>query len=508
VTGLLAQYLGSGTIANRPDLPDVAPGLTAFYLAEDQGTLYFWVPPADPEPGSWRPANPVLPAPDESGLWAWDADTQGWAAIPAAAVGEAPADGTLYGRKDTAWEAIPDAPDVSGFITDAPEDGTQYARMDGAWVEVESGGGDASYPDFVGNAGKVLAVNAEEDGVEWVDGGLAGGGALVEIASHTFNGSESSFTFSGISAAYKDLILVFSGRISDATERNVQVKINDLVGQINHRRYYNRGIDGGQNLEAAVNQINMPSCKGDSPYPSTFELLFPNYASGAPAKSFQYTGFQAGSGASYVMVGAGAVVSTPAISKLELTNAGPSNFRAGGIVTLYGRGGDAGAGGDEFQGSMLEAIQRKIIADAPVLSANQGWDFVLQKGDLVALYYTRYAVGAAYVNAATSYTVPAGKKAILIEAYATKNTRNDPSFYKHRLYNESISSVVMLASNVAGIAENGMVHNDTNTTVAPTFEPRFVAATAGQTLRAQAGGGSDSISRSVTCSYVLLIVDA
>ena len=31
-----------------------------------------------------------------------------------------------------------------------------------------SGGGTASYPSFTGNAGKVLTVNATEDGVEWI----------------------------------------------------------------------------------------------------------------------------------------------------------------------------------------------------------------------------------------------------------------------------------------------------------------------------------------------------
>ncbi|MBB5277792.1 hypothetical protein HNR26_003881 [Rhizobium rosettiformans] len=37
-----------------------------------------------------------------------------------------------------------------------------------AWRNLTSGGGSASYPDFVGNAGRVLAVNADETGVEWV----------------------------------------------------------------------------------------------------------------------------------------------------------------------------------------------------------------------------------------------------------------------------------------------------------------------------------------------------
>ena len=37
------------------------------------------------------------------------------------------------------------------------------------------GGGDASFPPFVDNAGKVLAVNEAEDGVEWIDASAAGG---------------------------------------------------------------------------------------------------------------------------------------------------------------------------------------------------------------------------------------------------------------------------------------------------------------------------------------------
>lgn len=49
-------------------------------------------------------------------------------------------------------------------------------RFDGM-VWAEAGGGSASYPAFTGNAGKVLAVNGTEDGVEWIDAALGGGGS-------------------------------------------------------------------------------------------------------------------------------------------------------------------------------------------------------------------------------------------------------------------------------------------------------------------------------------------
>jgi hypothetical protein len=48
----------------------------------------------------------------------------------AAGLSDAPSDGTIYGRKDAAWEAVP-----SG-LSDAPSDGTIYGRKDAAWEAV------------------------------------------------------------------------------------------------------------------------------------------------------------------------------------------------------------------------------------------------------------------------------------------------------------------------------------------------------------------------------------
>ena len=42
-----------------------------------------------------------------------------------------------------------------------------YTKLLAALEDKQSGGGTASYPSFTGNAGKVLTVNATEDGVEW-----------------------------------------------------------------------------------------------------------------------------------------------------------------------------------------------------------------------------------------------------------------------------------------------------------------------------------------------------
>ncbi|ANJ20773.1 virion structural protein [Roseobacter phage RD-1410W1-01] len=68
-----------------------------------------------------------------------------------------------------------------------------YAAMD-------FGGGDASYPSFTGNQGKILAVNSAEDGVEWIDapsGGDTYGAKIGVDILDTPLGSSSGFATKG-----------------------------------------------------------------------------------------------------------------------------------------------------------------------------------------------------------------------------------------------------------------------------------------------------------------------
>src|SRR5699024_5822217 len=59
-----------------------------------------------------------------------------WVLGGGAGIPDAPSDGTLYGRKDAAWEEVP----AGGGIPDAPTDGNTYGRKDGDWEVVSAGG--------------------------------------------------------------------------------------------------------------------------------------------------------------------------------------------------------------------------------------------------------------------------------------------------------------------------------------------------------------------------------
>jgi hypothetical protein len=71
-------------------------------------------------------------------------------------------------RDDGTWVYIVPIEGDMIYVTDA----SNLYQFDGAaWQVFSGGGGSASFPGFVGNAGKVLAVNALEDAVEWITQG-------------------------------------------------------------------------------------------------------------------------------------------------------------------------------------------------------------------------------------------------------------------------------------------------------------------------------------------------
>ena len=90
--------------------------------------------------------------------------------------------------------------------------------------------GTASYPSFTGNAGKVLAVNATEDGVEWVT--LPSGGEIPPIETPS---NEMHFTTLAGSVDYVgtqgDQILLSDGSIVDITATDETVTFNAPAGR-------------------------------------------------------------------------------------------------------------------------------------------------------------------------------------------------------------------------------------------------------------------------------------
>jgi hypothetical protein len=110
---------------------------------------------------------------------------------PPGGLGEAPSDGSLYGRMDAAWTVIPPAAD--GGLPEAPNDGKLYGRLSGQWTQVTPA-----------SVGAVSKTGDSMTGPLTVAGGIAinGGGLNVggDIVAARPNAPTSGIIYLGAAA--------------------------------------------------------------------------------------------------------------------------------------------------------------------------------------------------------------------------------------------------------------------------------------------------------------------
>jgi hypothetical protein len=92
-------------------------------------------------------APPVGAVPDATHQNAllWNSVTGSYVLAPVSLIGgisDAPNDGTLYGRKNLAWSAVPAG---GGGVPEAPNDGVQYGRQSLGWTPISAGTGAVRY---------------------------------------------------------------------------------------------------------------------------------------------------------------------------------------------------------------------------------------------------------------------------------------------------------------------------------------------------------------------------
>lgn len=141
------------------------------------------------------------------------------------------------------------------------------------------------------------------------------------------------------------------------------------------------------------------------------------------------------------------------------------------------------------------------------------FDEVVDKGGLVILALFGSCQGTTW-RTGTSYVVPTGKKAILVDAKFDKATGIDAnnSFFKARLYNvtqatcKASPSQTNTGSGADAVFLNGTMPANSVANNSDISYPT-IQATAGDSIRAEIAGGSDGTSRPVFSMYILAIVD-
>ena len=166
---------------------------------------------------------------------------------------------------------------------------------------------------------------------------MAAGSTYTPIATTTLGSAAASVTFSSISGAYTDLVLVFSGKLSTAAE-SIFIRFNsDNGSNYSDTWLYGNGTTASSARRSSTTSIETVYFTG---YDSTNEnnLIFNilNYSNSTTYKTALFRQNNVGSGGAPATVGAvGLWRSTSAISAIEL-RASAGNLSAGSTFTLYG----------------------------------------------------------------------------------------------------------------------------------------------------------------------------
>jgi hypothetical protein len=159
---------------------------------------------------------------------------------------------------------------------------------------------------------------------------MAAGSTYTPLATTTVGSTSSSYTFSSISSAYTDLVLVISG-ISTASIYNWGMRFNGDTGS-NYSRTIMFGTGSTASSSRVSNSTNIPTgFLTTNGAPNIINIQ--NYSNTTTYKtSIQ----RAGDASDSTSAGVGIWRSTAAINSITMFSDGGSFIAAGTTLTLYG----------------------------------------------------------------------------------------------------------------------------------------------------------------------------
>lgn len=158
------------------------------------------------------------------------------------------------------------------------------------------------------------------------------------LANSTLSSSSPTVTFSGISGAYTDLILIVNAQSTQATTYdNLIIQFNSDTGT-NYSRQRLNGFSGGATADRSSNatSLGIGAITGTSFSSSIFSpniIQIQNYSN---TTTFKTVLWRNNSQDAYVQAGVGTWRNTNAITSISIKTASGSNLAAGCTFSLYG----------------------------------------------------------------------------------------------------------------------------------------------------------------------------
>ena len=179
----------------------------------------------------------------------------------------------------------------------------------------------------VGTNGQVLtAASGQTTGLQWA---TPVSGSLTQIATGTMSGTQVNIT--SIPQTYKSLQLLTYGIV--VANPNMQVFFNNTINIVNYN-----GIESNSNISSNSSNIvlwgaNISGSQSSSNNSGIINIY--NYTSSTNTKPFSYTGtFQNTGGTVIPIIGNGGIITTSAITQINLSGQGASI--SAGTYILYG----------------------------------------------------------------------------------------------------------------------------------------------------------------------------
>lgn len=159
-----------------------------------------------------------------------------------------------------------------------------------------------------------------------------------KIQTYTVPSAQSSYTFSTISSAYTDLVLVANAKSSKTTTTQVKLTFNsDTASNYSWTRLLGDGSAASSARASSQAYIEVGYIAGNTGtvYPDMFVLNIQNYSNATTNKTLLSRWQSLNAANQYVAAVVGLWRSTAAITSITLTP-DTSNFETGSTFTLYG----------------------------------------------------------------------------------------------------------------------------------------------------------------------------
>jgi hypothetical protein len=165
---------------------------------------------------------------------------------------------------------------------------------------------------------------------------MAAGSTYTPIATTTLGSAATGITFSSISSAYTDLVLVLN-LISTSAANDVRFQLNGDTGTNYSATFlYGDGTSAASRRTSSASFIALNSGSGTTTNPVVYTFQFQNYSNTTTYKTSLVRNSTAGSEAAVIV---GLWRSTSAINQIyvfEAGNTSPQTFAAGTTATIYG----------------------------------------------------------------------------------------------------------------------------------------------------------------------------